>query len=292
VKKIITLIVLINTFNVFASDVNIPNIFVANQPAVASEVNGNFTAVKSAVDDNNTRLEALESLVTQLQNDLTSANNTINSLNSRLLAVENNTVLELDGLLMYSELHGYPTAEFRAVNLQVNNGSGYTDFSRNGLGNIIIGYHEIISDAPLFCSDGQYIDSVNCIGNGHIWDRNVHRGMHNLILGKGNSYDDYASIISGFTNVTNASYTAAIAGQNNIASGHGSAVISGKENVANNFWSIVVGGDQNTASGYYSTVTGGRRNEASAVSASVSGGYSREAVGASDWVAGSLFEDL
>lgn len=59
----------------FAGPVNIPTTFTSGTPAVASEVNGNFTAVKSAVDDNNTRINT----------NLT----TNNSQNTRLNNLEN-----------------------------------------------------------------------------------------------------------------------------------------------------------------------------------------------------------
>jgi len=44
----------------FASDVTLPHTFAPNTPARASEVNANFAAVKSAVDDNNSRIGGLE----------------------------------------------------------------------------------------------------------------------------------------------------------------------------------------------------------------------------------------
>jgi len=43
-----------------ASDLSIPNTFTAGQAAVAAEVNDNFTATETAVDDNNTRITSLE----------------------------------------------------------------------------------------------------------------------------------------------------------------------------------------------------------------------------------------
>ncbi len=49
-----------------ASVLNIPYDFVANQPAIAAEVNENFDTVKSSVDDNDARLLILETLVTEL----------------------------------------------------------------------------------------------------------------------------------------------------------------------------------------------------------------------------------
>jgi len=40
----------------FAADVTIPNSFTAGSPAVAADVNANFSAVETAVDDNNSRV--------------------------------------------------------------------------------------------------------------------------------------------------------------------------------------------------------------------------------------------
>lgn len=43
-----------------ASPVTVPNTFSGNTPASASQVNANFSAVKTAVDDNHARLSTLE----------------------------------------------------------------------------------------------------------------------------------------------------------------------------------------------------------------------------------------
>ncbi|VAW94300.1 hypothetical protein MNBD_GAMMA23-2235 [hydrothermal vent metagenome] len=45
----------------FAASVTIPNTFTAGSPAVAADVNANFSAVKTAVDDNDARISALPS---------------------------------------------------------------------------------------------------------------------------------------------------------------------------------------------------------------------------------------
>ena len=47
----------------WSDTLTIPNTFVANTPAVADEVNANFSACKTAVDDNDSRVAALESAV-------------------------------------------------------------------------------------------------------------------------------------------------------------------------------------------------------------------------------------
>ncbi len=100
-----------------------------------------YTAVKTAVDDNDTRVTdnanaiaslqsivtALQASVTQLQNDLDSANSTISDLQNDLAVVQNNSVLDLDGYLTYDiDDNGYPTALFTGVNVQVINGVNRT----------------------------------------------------------------------------------------------------------------------------------------------------------------------
>ena len=45
-----------------ASELDVPHTFVAGQPALAAEVNANFSAVETAVNDNDTRITALEAL--------------------------------------------------------------------------------------------------------------------------------------------------------------------------------------------------------------------------------------
>ena len=51
-KKLAYLSVALCISPAFAGEVDVPNVFTAGSPAVAAEVNGNFAAVESAVDDN------------------------------------------------------------------------------------------------------------------------------------------------------------------------------------------------------------------------------------------------
>ena len=307
-------------FNTYASELIIPNVFTANQPAVAADVNANFTATKTSVDDNNNRLENLEAAVTSMLSTIIDQQNTITQLQADLSAVENNTVLELDGLLQYALIDGYDTAEFTNVNVQINNGTGDTDEIVNGKGNLIIGYNEISSLEPFFCSDPQYTDSVNCIGNLEIWAKNVRTGSHNLILGQNNSFAQYSSLIAGRYNVSNGIRANVLGGSYNISTGTESSISGGSNNNASgalsnisggsfntssgfyssisggylnnatDFFSNVSGGRENTASGQYSNISGGRMNIANGNYSIVSGGFNRDALGTDDWVAGTLFE--
>ncbi len=54
----------------FASELNIPNTFSSGDPALASEVNDNFSSVSSAVNDNYDRIVALEAAVAALATDV------------------------------------------------------------------------------------------------------------------------------------------------------------------------------------------------------------------------------
>ncbi len=55
-----------------AGTLDIPNTFSANTPAVAAEVNDNFLAVKTEVDDNNSQILALDADLDTLQSDFDS----------------------------------------------------------------------------------------------------------------------------------------------------------------------------------------------------------------------------
>ncbi len=60
-----TVILALLTVAVSASEVTLPNEFMAGQRARAGEVNENFDAVKTAVDDNHDRITALEAQVVE-----------------------------------------------------------------------------------------------------------------------------------------------------------------------------------------------------------------------------------
>lgn len=278
-----------------AGGVSVPHNFSPNTPAKASEVNANFAALVAK----------------------------INQLENRIADLEGNSVIALDGVLKlgtYDADEQYPTAIFEGVNLQVVSGLG-TTHGANGAGNIIIGYNEDVASSPFFCSNPTMDNQTDCENNGSIWDNNVHRGSHYLVLGKGNSFDNYSGIVSGNNNVINGLYSSILGGDKNLVSNYNTVVVGGSLNVASGLNSVVSGGIENTASGdmasvtageenvasgAISSVTGGADNEASGIGstvsggvlnvssgsgATVSGGQARSATGDFDWTAGSLTED-
>ncbi len=324
-----------------AGELVIPHSFSANTPAVAAQVNANFSATKTAVDDNDTRIAALEAALTTLQGNLAvaqgqiaSMQNTITAqataiaaleaasttlqgnlavaqgqiasmqntvtaqataiatLQSNLSAVQANTVLDLDEVLELTidPRTGQSTARFTGVNVQVVNGEGTTP-TRNGVGNLIIGYNEDPGQRQ-FCSLGEYnANYTTCVSNGGTWAANQRSGSHNLILGNRHSYTGFGGLVAGSDNVVNGIYASVSGGSVNIASGDRAAVSGGFNNRASGVNAVVSGGDSNTASGQTASVSGGHVNTASATGASVSGGSNRSATGLNDWRAGSLFEN-
>ena len=316
IKILLTFIIALITGISWSAELTIPNTFIANQPAIAAEVNSNFSAVEASVDDNNGRIAALEAIVSTLQTQVTTMNAINLDLEARLATVEDNTVLDLDGYLSYALVNGYATAEFSAVNIRLNNGRGTTGGFINGLGNLTIGYNEPSNSTVLFCSDPQFTTQSACEAGAEIWARNVRRGSHNLIIGLRNSYDNYASMLIGTDLISNANFSNLIGGSNNINNGLNSVIIGGTDHVINGSSSVVSGGENhlidgnfsnisggfgNTATGYgtsitggiynetldfYSSITGGRRNIANGRYAHISGGDSNSATGESSSVSG------
>ena len=298
-----------------AASLTVPNTFSSGTPAVAAEVNANFTATKAAVDDNDGRVTVnaadiarLQASIARLQATVTSQANTITTLRRDLNIVENNSVLALDGnLISTTDINGYATAQFTGVNVQVINGVDETTL--NGLGNLIVGYNEPRTLGDFVCSEGVYNSQGACEGAGLVWARNHKTGSHNLVAGNKNSYSRYGGVVFGDNNVINGVYanvsggrtniasggvSSVSGGNNNIASATSSSVCGGRANEAKGAYASVSGGGGNTANGLNSSVSGGNNNTASGQNSSVSGGFSRSVLPNtnSNWAAGSLFEDF
>ena len=108
----------------WSGDVTVPNTFTAGTPAVAAEVNANFAAVKSAVDDNNARITSNE---TNKQNRVTgtcgtgSSIRTINTDGSVVCEVDDNSGGTITGVTASGGLSGGGTSG--AVTVKLATGS-------------------------------------------------------------------------------------------------------------------------------------------------------------------------
>lgn len=166
----------------------------------------------------------------------------IASLQAKVEAIEGNTVLDLDGLLVLDQSSGRPTALFTGTNVQVVNGTRYAA-APNGLGNVIIGYNE---------ADGRWMDVL--------WGAppaDGRAGSHNLVGGRDNFYTGENGIVFGDNNLIAGEGATVLGGTWNGARGapYGGAVINGHSNVAD-MWSAVVAGEQNLARGRAVVVSG------------------------------------
>lgn len=254
--------------------------------------NSNISSLQSAVIQNG-------GAITDLQGDLTTLVQTVAGLDvtvleSRVAAIENNTVLELDGLLFFDNASGYATAMFHEVNIQIVNGTGATTSITppNGLGNLIVGYNEARIDPALpVCVDGQYADQISCEAAGEIWATNHKSGSHNIVVGRSNSYSSSGGVVAGSYNAINRQGATVIGGEKNIASGFFSSVTSGIDNIASGNFSSVTGGQLNIASGNRGSVSAGLRNTASGLYSSVNGGRDNTASGSHSSVLGGVGEN-
>jgi len=307
-KLLLSLCVTPFAHNAAAAEVNGLTNFAAGTPAVASEVNGNFVAVKAAVDNNHATIATLAATVATLQS-------TVADLQAKLAGVTRETV------------NGQPTFRFTGVNVQIVNGSGFTS-GVNGVGNLIIGYDEPFNlTIRELCSVGAdssgalIRDAAACSAVGGTFAFSHKSGSHNLIVGDHHNYSSHAGVALGRRNSILNPYAVVTGGTDNVAAGEGSSVSGGSGNQSLFFFSSVSGGRTNKASGQDSSVSGGFANSAKARHSSVSGGRSNEAIGiesrvvgrtlnnanglgstvgggrlrnatgADDWVSGGLFQD-
>jgi len=163
-----------------------------------------------------------------------------------------------------NEMSG-PHMMITGANLHVRSGSGSTNGTINGRGNLIVGYNELR-------------------GSGD--DRT---GSHNLVTGQQQNYTAYGGLVVGYSNTISRAYASVSGGVGNTASGLYASVSGGSGNQASENYSSVSGGQDNTASGDYSSVSGGANNTASFHYASVSGGYFNEASGYASSLTGGLY---
>ena len=155
---------------------------------------------------------------------------------------------------------------FTGCNVNIRSGSGKTDGTVNGLGNLIVGYN---------ANTGGF----------------ARTGSHNLVVGDQHTYISYGGLVAGFQNGIAAPWASVSGGDGNTASGTEASVSGGADNTASGAKASVSGGVGNTASGFFTSVSGGVSNTASGMDggtygASVSGGETNTASGFAASVSG------
>ena len=273
------------------------------------------------------RIEALESLVIQLQSQINNSN-TVIAENAADISTNSDSIAANDDVLQYAsvvegELNGVvgPHFIFNGVNVHVQSGAGTTgenctgqDFDcefRTGLGNLIIGYNEprqpwidgfgsYVAEqtsgayasttelcAPLAQPDFRDIDGFP------LCDRR--EGSHGLVVGRWNNNMGHANFVAGLANDVGGHFVSITGGQQNSATGNYSAVTGGLLNRAYGFGSSVGGGFHNIAGldsdpsrGRFASVSGGTFNVAEGEKSSVSGGQDNFAGGFASSVSGGI----
>jgi len=152
----------------------------------------------------------------------------------------------------------------RGCNLHVQSGGGATNAIVNGLGNLIIGYNEVLGTE-------------------------VRTGSHNLVIGQGHTYASFGGLLAGWNNAVTVPNGSVSGGTGNAVNGNpGASVSGGSGNTARGFNSSVSGGLNNTATGDSASVSAGSGNRASGFAASVSGGLFNTATGDSGSISGGI----
>ena len=197
-------------------------------------------------------LDALTTTVTALQVDVL-ANVTLAQTNAAEIGtnagdvaanatdIQTNTdaLADLDASLGdLDELAGYVSVDpvshdvfLEGANLHVRDGSGSTQGTATGLGNLVVGYDE---------DDGD--------------DKS---GSHNLVIGPYHTYSGYGGLVAGYDNALTGVHTSVTGGRTNVAGGSYTSVSGGHANLAIGWGSSVSGGAANQAFGESASVVGG-----------------------------------
>jgi hypothetical protein len=244
-----------------------------------------ITALQTANDALETANDALEDSNAALEAQLAALDDEVANISADYLVsgdLDDYATLDYVDSLFASGTDGIPNLSdylsvdtatdsivFTGANVFVQSGSGATNGTVNGLGNLIVGYNE---DASVF-------------GNAS----SERTGSHNLVVGAGHTYSSYGAFVSGWRNAVTGRYSSVSGGALNVASGSYSSVSGGEGNEASGTEASVLGGYINFASAVSSTVCGGWGHFASGFTSSVSGGRENTASGAASSVSGGEF---
>ncbi len=304
---------------IVASPVDIPHQYQSGTLAKASEMNDNFSAVKVAIDDNNSRIKTLErqtgelkAMLSQLQDKLDDAYSTIEILNGELNITKNNlstTKQALDAAqikidntqqqlnaLNISALSQVPSdldrlsiratqneQRISSITQDVDTLSQRSNALRNSIN--ILKNNTVLELDNLLSLDtsGSYptaqFTDVNVQIINGLDDTHSTNGVGNLILG-------YHTMRTGGsdTNLRTGSHNLIIGNQHNYQSSAGAVL--GFRNTLNAQSTTILGGSENLANAALSSITGGKDNHTSGELSVVAGGFSNTASGLYSAVAG------
>lgn len=130
---------------IIASEVEIPNTFVSGTPARAGEVNANFTAVETAVNDNHTKITANEAAL--------ATNSSAISSNTAAIATNSNAIDAINEIRSYM----YP------INVASVNTAGYPNLRMNSSGMYNTTDLTDIVHAPITLPQGASVTDMHCL---------------------------------------------------------------------------------------------------------------------------------
>jgi hypothetical protein len=157
-----------------------------------------------------------------------------------------------------------PHVIFSGANVHVRSGdSSRNSFTRNGLGNLVVGYNEPSGEPDAERS-----------------------GSHNLVVGPNHRYNFGVGFVTGFASRLGGDAASVSGGAFNNAGAEFSSVSAGSNNWATGMYSSVSGGNGNTASGNTAAISAGGGNQATGDLSSVAGGANNTASGLFSTVGG------
>ena len=197
--------------------------------SLQGSVSNNSSAINtnsSNISTNSSNISSLQSSVSTNTSDISSNASSISSntgaISTLQTSVGNNTS-DISSLqtktasMSATTINGQSAVTFDGVNVHVRNGTGSTDGTVNGTGNLIVGYDESNSST-------------------------TKNGSHNIVLGERNSYTSYSGFVGGEDNTISAGGASVFTGTEGIADGANSAVIGGRLNETTSSTAVVVAG--------------------------------------------------
>jgi len=164
-----------------------------------------------------------------------------------------------------------PHIIIEGANVHIQSGTGTSGDGSGpiGLGNLIIGYNEVVpSTTP------------------------ARTGSHNLVIGAQHTYTSHGGLVAGQQNTISGPYASVSGGRQNFASGEGTSVSGGYGNSATGTFATISGGVGNIATGNYASISGGKSNTATGNNASISGGKDNSARGEGASISGGKYAEI